>query len=92
MDYGSAVAHRLAPKKPVSKPTKSMHVEELHDGTYHIMKNHGNGQSEKGSASDLDDAHDVLEEHFGGPASEEEFRGNTKKQGTKEKAPETDGE
>jgi hypothetical protein len=33
MDYGSAVAHRLAPKKQASRPTKSMHIEELHDGT-----------------------------------------------------------
>lgn len=75
MDYGSAVAHRWEPKKQAThKPTKGMHIDELHDGTYHIEKHHGNDHM-RGSATDLDDVHDALEDYFGSPnEGEEELR------------------
>jgi hypothetical protein len=49
------------------RPRKHFHAHELHDKTYHIEKDHGEGEMETASAGDLDEVHDALEEHFGGP-------------------------
>jgi hypothetical protein len=49
------------------RPRKHLHVHELHDGTYHVERDHGEGPMETGSANDLDEVHDHLEEMFGEP-------------------------
>jgi hypothetical protein len=54
-------------KSEKKKALKEMHVKELHDGTYHIMKHHGHPEQPptEGSAQDLDQVHDAMEEHLG---------------------------
>lgn len=61
-------------KSEKKKHLKEMHVKELHDGTYHIMKHHGHPEMQptEGSAQDLDQVHDALEEHMGDPNEGEE--------------------
>jgi hypothetical protein len=54
------------------RPRKHLHVHELHDGTYHVEKDHGEGEMEAGSANDLDEVHDAVEEHFGEPNAGEQ--------------------
>jgi hypothetical protein len=49
------------------RPRKHFHAHELHDGSYHVEKDHGEGPMETGSANDLDEAHDALEEMLGSP-------------------------
>ncbi len=75
----SALAHHAKPKM-AHKILKEFHAKELHDGTYHIQKHHGHDQygvevkpAEEGSATDLDGVHDHLEEHMGGPATDDEM-------------------
>ena len=50
-----------------TKPMRHFHAHELHDGTYHVEKDHGEGPMETGSANDLDEVHDHLEEMMGTP-------------------------
>jgi hypothetical protein len=78
MDQAGMAEHALGSKSSGNKtakkpqPMKEFHVKQLHDGTYHIQKHHGNGTDmmpvkpvEEGSAHDLDGVHDHLEEHMG---------------------------
>jgi len=66
-------AHPSRPKPAESKehdrdrPLKHFHAQELHDGTYHVKTDYGEGQMETGSANDLDEVHDHLEEMMGDP-------------------------
>src|SRR5580658_2325434 len=71
MDHELA-AHALAhktPKKATPKPMKEFHAKEVHDGTFHITKHSGKPGEEpkEGSATDMDQVHDALEEHMGQP-------------------------
>ena len=60
-------------EEPKERPTvRHFHVDELHDGTYHVEKDHGVGPPETGSATDLDEVHDHLEEMMGKPNEDEE--------------------
>ena len=54
-------------KKSKMKALKEMHVKELHDGSYHMKKMSGKPgeEPEEGSAKDLDEVHDAMEEHMG---------------------------
>jgi hypothetical protein len=54
------------------RPRKHLHVHELHDGSYHVERDHGEGPMETGSANDLDEVHDALEEMLGTPNEGEE--------------------
>jgi hypothetical protein len=47
-------------------------VHKLHDGTYHVEKDHGEGEMDTTSADDLDGVHDHLEEMLGSPNESEE--------------------
>lgn len=105
MDEMELAGHALAhgPVKGVSgkagqhnKPLRHMHIKELHDGTYHVVKgitNHGPNptgaipQDEEGSAPSVDHIHDHVEEHFGTPNDEERAEHDA---GTGEKAGGTD--
>jgi hypothetical protein len=51
---------------------KHFHVHKLHDGTYHVEKDHGEGEMDTTSADDLDGVHDHLEEMLGSPNESEE--------------------
>ena len=81
-DLQSALHTLTHPQRPQRKveehehqpPTKHFHVHELHDGTYHVEKDHGEGRMETGSAQDLDEVHDHLEEMMGSPNEGEETR------------------
>jgi hypothetical protein len=73
----SALHTLTHPPRKVEKPkehpaTRHFHVDELHDGTYHVEKDHGTGMPETGSAADLDEVHDALEEMMGTPNEGEE--------------------
>ena len=54
-------------KEEEHRPRKHFHVHELHDGTYHLEKDHGEGEMQQASANDLDEVHDHLEEMMGTP-------------------------
>jgi hypothetical protein len=77
-DLESAYHTLTHPRRKVEEPTKErhavrrFHVDELHDGSYHVEKDHGVGPPETGSATDLDEVHDHLEEMMGGPNEGEE--------------------
>lgn len=51
---------------------KELHVKKLHDGSYHHTVSHPYGERREGSTHDLDDIHDLLEEHFGEPNADEQ--------------------
>lgn len=58
------LAHEKA--KELKKHLKEMHVRELHDGTHHVALHHGKGSPPtEHSAADLDQVHDLLEQHMG---------------------------
>lgn len=63
---------RDSKKEEEHRPRKHFHVHELHDGTYHVEKDHGEGEMESASADDLDGVHDHLEEMMGTPNEGEE--------------------
>jgi hypothetical protein len=72
--HGLAHGKHKEPKKHLKK----FMAEELHDGTYAHEKHHGvpGEMPERGSAKDLDEVHDAMEEHMGSPnAGEEEAEG-----------------
>jgi len=56
------------PKKVEKKEPeveKELHVRKLHDGSYHhTVSHHPYGERREGSTHDLDEIHDLLEEHF----------------------------
>jgi len=73
------------------KPLKEFHAKELHDGTYHVMKHHGDVMKPptEGSAQHLEELHDHLEEHFcGGVGPHDGEKEGEKKQGHSEAASE----
>ena len=75
MDHSahSFASHALAHEKAKHKLLKELHVRELHDGSYHIVRHHGDGHPvTEHSAKDLDHVHDHLEEHMGQPNEGEE--------------------
>lgn len=68
-------AHALAhkPVKTEAKKTlKEFHAKEVHDGSYHTAKHDGKGAIKEGSAKNLDEVHDQMEEHMGGPMAQEQ--------------------
>ena len=66
-----ALAH--GKKHEMPKALREFHVKELNDGTYHHIKHHGDGKPPtEGSSTELDGAHDAMEEHMGQPNDGEE--------------------
>jgi hypothetical protein len=65
-----------APAHDRERPRKHFHAHELHDGTYHVERDHGEGPMETGSANDLDEVHDHLEEMMGEPNEGEQEAGH----------------
>ena len=57
------------------KPLKEFHAKEQSDGKYHVMRHSGkpNEPAQEHSAADLDEVHDAMEEHLGGPMTDEEL-------------------
>ena len=80
MEHLELAGHALAHGHATQKPRKEMHVRELHDGSYHIMRHHGEAMTEH-SAPTLDHVHDHLEEHFGEPNEGEESMAEKKVEG-----------
>ena len=64
-DYDLA-STALGHKPRAKKALKEMHIREMHDGSYHVMRHHGDRPVKEGSAADLDQVHDAIEEHMGG--------------------------
>lgn len=59
------LAHEKA--KELKKHLKEMHVRQLHDGTHHVALHDGKGGMTEHGAADLDQVHDLMEEHMGDP-------------------------
>jgi hypothetical protein len=55
-----------------SRVVKDLHVRQTDDGTLHHERHMENGLQIMDSTRDLDELHDLLEEHFGGEPNEGE--------------------